>query len=1133
MKAPFLLIVVTLFFFTFYSSNAQEGKLVTGKVTDEYGIPIESASVIVQEKNKGVVTDLNGLYSISLSPNDLLQFSFIGYKTQSILVGLQSVINITLLEDLEVLDNVVVTGFQNIDRELFTGSSQRLKAADIKLDGVPDITQALEGRAPGVAVQNVTGSFGAAPRITIRGSSSILGDSKPLWIVDGAIQESIVDISFTDLVGGDINSLLSSALAGLNPDDIESFEVLKDASAGALYGARALNGVIVITTKSGKRNQTPTFTYASEYAIRAIPSYNDYDILDSQETLAIYRQMAATNTGFLTLPALIGARNSGVYGLLANALNTRDSEGNFLAENTPEGRATYLRQFELANTDWFKELFNSSPTQTHTVAFSSGSENSTSYASLGYYSDTGWTIADKVSRLTGNLRNTFYLGKEGNKDRLKLTTQLNGSIRNQRAPGSFERQTDQFFGGFNREFDINPFSYALNTSRAVRPRDNNGNLEFVRQNWTPFNILKETENNFVDLDVIDVKFQTKIDYEINENLDYAFLGSARYVSSSNNHSVTEFSNAAETYRSDDDSVRNLNTFLFTDPDDIVSFPRSVLPSGGILTERENSLTTYTFRNTLEYKKRFNELHGLTVYSGQEFRHIDRSNSFNTGYGYQFSRGGTVFTDPDILRKTIIEGNNYFGAAQTRNREVTFFTQLSYDYNRKYILNVSGNYEGSNRAGKSKGNRWLPTYSVAARWNIDRESFMEDSKVFNNLTLKLGYGLTGLIANNASNNEAIFRNRVTDRGRIEDRENYINIDDLENSELTWEKAIEYNVALEAGLYDNRIVLGIEAYYKDGIDLIDLVRSSGVGGETLKLGNNSDLVTKGLEFQISSNNIKNDNFSWNTGFNISFLDQEITRVEQAPNVFDFVAGQGFGNAVGFAPNSLFSYNFEGLTSLELDSSGRVVTPGGLPIFTSAADNPDGRINFQDTDNPLAYLKHEGSLLPNVTGGLSNNFSYKNFDLSFFISFSAGNKIRLDPYYSSVYNDTSIFPQEFVNRWLVPGDENRTSIPAIPSTQTIARIGANAIRQMYNAYNFSSERIADGDFIRMKNITLGYSFSQGFINNIGLSSLRMSLQSTNPFLIYSDKKLGGQDPEFVRSGGVAFPITTLYTFTLNIGF
>tara|TARA_B110000879_G_scaffold7459_1_gene9569 strand:+ start:3870 stop:7271 length:3402 start_codon:yes stop_codon:yes gene_type:complete len=1133
MKAPFLLILVSLFSFTFYSSNAQEGKLVTGKVIDEYGLPIESASVVVQEKNKGVVTDLNGLYSILLSPDDLLEFSFIGFKTQSIIVGVQSVINITLIEDIEILDGVVITGYQNIDREIFTGSSQTLKAADIKLDGVPDITQALEGRAPGVAVQNVTGSFGAAPRITIRGSSSILGDTKPLWIVDGAIQESIVDISFADLVAGDINSLLSSALAGLNPNDIESFEVLKDASAGALYGARALNGVVVITTKSGKRNQIPTFTYSSEYAIREIPSYNDYDVLNSQETVAVYQQLNGYNTGFLDFPSLVAARNSGVYGLLANALNTQDSNGDFLAENTQEGKAAYLRQFELANTDWFKELFNSSPTQTHTISFSSGSENSTSYASLGYYSDTGWTIADRVSRLTANVRNTFYLGKDGNEDRLKLTTQLNGSVRDQRAPGTFDREPDQFFGSFTREFDINPFSYALNTSRAVRPRDNNGNLEFIRQNWAPFNILQETENNFVDLNVIDVRFQTKIDYEINDNLDYTFLGTARYVSSLSNHSVTEFSNGAEAYRADNETVRDANTFLFTDPEDIVPLPRVVLPSGGILTENENTLTTYTFRNTLEYKKRFNELHGLTVYSGQEYRHTDRSDSFNTGYGYQFSRGGAIFTDPDILRKTILEGNDYFGATQTRSREVTFFTQLTYDYDKKYILNVSGNYEGSNRAGKTSTTRWLPTYNASARWNIHRESFMENSNVFNKLVLRLGYGLTALIANTASNNEAIFRNQVTDRGRIDDRENFIDIEDLENSELTWEKSVEYNVGLDVGLYDNRVVLGIDTYYRDGKDLIDFVTSTGIGGQSIKLGNNSNLVTKGLEFQISSSNIKNDNFSWNSGFNISFLDQEITSLKQEPNVFDLVSGQGFGNVVGFAPNSLFSYNFEGLTTLELDSSGIVVTPGGLPLFTSAADNHDGDIDFQDTDNPLAYLKHEGSLLPNVTGGLSNNFSYKNFDLSFFISFSAGNKIRLDSYYSSLYNDATVFPGEFVNRWIVPGDENSTSIPAVPSTRVLQDIGNTSALQRYNAYNFSSERIADGDFIRMKNITLGYSFSQDVITNLGLSRLRMSLQSTNPFLIYSDKKLGGQDPEFVRSGGVAFPITTLYTFTLNIGF
>ena len=233
-------------------SFAQE-KTVTGTIIDGNGVPLGGVTIVVEGTNKGVVSDFDGNYTIDVQAGQILKFSFIGMKTQSITVGDSNAINVTLNEDVESLDLVVVTGFQNVDRELFTGSSQTLQAADIKLDAVPDVTRALEGRAAGVAVQNVTGTFGAAPRITIRGSSSILGDTKPIWIVDGAIQEPIVDISFQDLVAGDLNSLLSSALAGVNASDIESFEVLRDASASAQYGARALNGVVVITTKSGKK----------------------------------------------------------------------------------------------------------------------------------------------------------------------------------------------------------------------------------------------------------------------------------------------------------------------------------------------------------------------------------------------------------------------------------------------------------------------------------------------------------------------------------------------------------------------------------------------------------------------------------------------------------------------------------------------------------------------------------------------------------------------------------------------------------------------------------------------------------------------------------------------------------------
>ncbi len=1107
-----MLVLFTVF--SIQMSNAQEGQ-VSGTIIDAEGIPLGGVTIVLDGTNKGVVSDFDGKYAISAKPGDVLKMSFIGMKTQKINVGTSPVINVTMAEDLESLDAVVVTGYQNVERELFTGASQTIVAADIKLDAVPDVTRSLEGRAAGVSVQNVTGTFGSAPRITIRGSSSILGDTKPIWVVDGAIQEEIVDISFQDLVAGDINSLLSSALAGLNANDIESFEILRDASASAQYGARALNGVIVITTKSGKRNQKPAFNYTAEYAVRSIPKYSQYNLLNSQETVSVYRQLASPQVGQITNTGVVNGRNGGIYNLLFNSLGP-DDQGVFSVNNLPETQARFLQQYELANTDWFKELFRSTPTQTYTLSFSGGGEKTTTYASLGYFTDAGWTIADRVRRLTGNIRNTFYLGEE---ERFKITTQLVASVRNQKAPGTLNRESDQFFGSFNREFDVNPFNYALNTSRAIRPRDNDGNLEFVRNNWAPFNILQETDNNSIELDVTDVRFQAQLDYKINDNLEYSFLGTARYANSISNHSSTEFSNAAAAYRADDNTIiRDSNTFLFQDPELPNSSPRVVLPSGGILRNSRNSITTYTFRNSIEYKKRYNDdLHGLTIYGGQEYRHTDRSNQFNTGYGYQFSRGGTIFTDPDILRKVILEGDDYFGFQETRNREMTFFANATYDYDKKYVLNLSGNYEGSNRAGKSKGTRWLPTYTASGRWNIHKESFINNAGVLNNLVLRGSYGLSALIANTASNNEAIFRNQVTDRGLISDRENAIDIVDLQNTELTWEKQTEYNLGLDIGLYGNRIAMNLDAYYRDGKDLIDFISTSGIGGESVKLGNFSSLITKGIEFQLNTVNISKDNFKWSSGFNISLLNQEITDLQQEPNVFDLITGGQFGNVVGFAPNSLYSFNFEGLDNR------------GVPTFTL----PEGGIDFQSTDDPLSYLKHEGPTLPTITGGFANNFKYKNFDLSFFISFSAGNKIRLDPAYTSDYSDLSVFPTEFRNRWLTPGDENITNIPVIPSTALIQRIGATDSRRIFNAYNFSSERIADGGFIRMKNITLGYSLDKDIVKKLGMSRFRMSLQSTNPFLIYSDKKLAGQDPEFIRSGGVSFPITTLYTFTLNVGF
>ncbi|MCV6630010.1 MAG: SusC/RagA family TonB-linked outer membrane protein [Flavobacteriaceae bacterium] len=1090
--------------------------LIQGTVSDEEGVPLLGVNVSVKGSTKGTTTDFDGKYQIKAASGDVLVFSYIGMETQEIAVGTSTSIDVQMVSSVESLEEVVITGYQNIEKVFFTGASQSIKKEEIKLDGVADVSRMLEGRAAGISVQNVTGTFGATPRITIRGSSSILGNNKPIWVIDGAIQEEIVNLSLNDLVSGDTNTLLSSAVAGLNAADVESVEILKDASATALYGARALNGVVVITTKSGKRNQKLQVNYSSEFAIRPVPNYGQYDLLNSQETVSVYRELE--NKGYLRIGESLQGRFGGIYNIMYRQINTYDpSTGSFLLANTPEAKAKFLQQYELANTNWFKTLFRPTPTQTHSLSFSGGGENNTQYASIGYYADGGWTIADRVRRVTANIRNTYYLGNKA-----KATIHLQGSMRDQSAPGAFARQNDLVNGAANRNFDINPFSYSLNMSRALRPRNKDGELEYFRYNWAPFNILKEIANNRTELQVLDLKFQGEFEYKLGKNLNYNFLGTARYANSTNEHKVTENSNVAAAYRANETSlVAQQNIFLFRDPNNPNALPKVVLPEGGIYTNTGNKIVTYTFRNTLDFKKTFGQNHDIRLYLGQEFRSTDRERSFSRGFGYQFSKGGVPFIDPDIIKKQVLDGANYFGLEQTRERGATFFATATYGYKKKYILNVTGNYEGSNRAGISGSNRWLPTYNVGAKWNIDQESIIDDTTWVSSLAIRPSYGLIALLADNASNNLPIFRNAITDRWDPNNRENYINIDDLQNKDLSWEKTHEFNIGLDLGLFKDRILLYTDFYNRKGSDLIDVVRTSGIGGQVLKLANNANMDTKGFEVQLTTKNILRENFQWNTTSNISYFDQEITALQQQPNVFELVSNTG-GNAIGYPRGSLFSFQMKKLNK------------DGIPTFYFH-DNRDPIIgvDFQEIEDIQKYLKYEGPTEANFTGGMSNDFRYKNWDFSFFITFAAGNKIRQHPAYSNQYSDLSVFPSEFTDRWLVPGDENKTNIPVIPSQRINNTYGNNVLARAYNAYNFSDQRVVDGSFVRMKNISLGYAFPKDLVEKWQLSSLRFGVQTTNPFLIYADRRLNGQDPEFFRSGGVAYPITRQYTFSMNLSF
>ncbi|HEX8460503.1 MAG TPA: carboxypeptidase-like regulatory domain-containing protein, partial [Segetibacter sp.] len=339
-------------FFLLLGLAAQAQTSVSGKVTDSLGSPISGVSVTVKGSKSGTSTSASGEFSLSgVAERATLQFSFIGLASQEVrLAAGQRIVELVMLEDRTALSNVVVTGFQRIDKNKFTGAAVTLKAEDVRTEGVIDVSRMLEGRAAGVAVQNVSGTFGTAPKIRIRGATSITGDNKPLWVIDGVALEDIVNISNDQLSSGDPNTLLGSAVAGLNANDIESFDILKDASATALYGARAMNGVIVITTKRGKSG-VPQVAYTGNFGVQLKPSYNNYDIMNSADQMSVYAELE--RKGYLDFSSIANRPNAGVYGKMADLIKTVNPDGTFALANTPEARSAFLNRYVTTNTDWF------------------------------------------------------------------------------------------------------------------------------------------------------------------------------------------------------------------------------------------------------------------------------------------------------------------------------------------------------------------------------------------------------------------------------------------------------------------------------------------------------------------------------------------------------------------------------------------------------------------------------------------------------------------------------------------------------------------------------------------------------------------------------------------------------------
>ena len=512
-----------------------------------------------------------------------------------------------------------------------------------------------------------------------RGQTSINQEVKPLWVLNGVILQDEIDLKPEDLVSEDAKLLIASAIPGLTAESIESFRVLKDASATAVYGPRAIAGVVEVVTKKGAAG-TSSFTYTNESTFRLIPTYDQYNIMNSQEQMSVIQELM--QGGHYEFQNVVTQKNKGIVGRMYELFYELDRQGNSRVLNTEAGRRAYLQEAERRNTNWFKQLFQTSVMQNHTLSFSSGNEKSTYYASLSLLSDPGWQKGNKLTQYATNLNANYNLSS---KVRLGLITDL-----------SYRDQTTPIQDGYN---------YALNHSRTLNAKD------YYTTNYAPYNIFNEMDNAYIDTDIATLRIQGQLSWKITPKIEAILMGAIRYQNNTQKTEYKENSNWVLSYRAmPNTTVRDNNTNLYKDPNDPFALPVVVLPKGGIREKIDKTSLANNLRATLSYKDTFAEgLHSIALFGGFEMDNAKNTNDLNRNYGLLYNAGNYASFSYLMFKKLQEEFRNYYTVADTENNNQAFFANASYTLKGRYTANGTLRYDASNAFGPSRYLRWMPTW----------------------------------------------------------------------------------------------------------------------------------------------------------------------------------------------------------------------------------------------------------------------------------------------------------------------------------------------------------------------------------------------------------------------------------------
>ena len=848
---------------------------VTGKVVDEKNMALPGVTVMVKDLKLGTTTGPDGRYVLTIPKVDniLLVFSFVGMHTQEVKYTGQDSVNVVMKDDIEVLEDVVVTGYGNMSKGNYTGAATTMKAEDIMMAGVSSIDQMLQGVVPGMLVQQGTGMVGASPKIRVRGVSSLLGSQEPVWVVDGVIQRDPQPFNSEDntkfsVDADDISQLAGNAISWLNPNDIESITVLKDASATAIYGSEAANGVIVITTKKANVGKV-SVAYSGDFSIGQRPRYGLYNQMNSQEMMEFSQEMYEDRVSYPSKVLSIG-----FAGLLQSYLNKEISKKEF--DQQYEKMAT-------TNTDWFDLLFQNSFSHKHSLSLAGGSEKIQNRTSLGYTDETGEATGNKVTLLTATSNTTVNLMN----NKLIVNLLLKGTWRKVK--------------GF--AYDVDPFSYAYNTSRVIPMYSEDGSL-YYHEKWANesstvinnktsylYNIQNELDNTGSENNTKTWGTTLDVKWNILPGLDYQGLVS--YSSSSAD--VKKYATERSFYVA---SLRGYDYGVYESSAPEFAYTR--LPFGGLLETGLTDVSTVTVRNALVYDHMFEDIHRLTLQLGVETNSSKTRGTTSKRYGYLKDRGETFIKLPltysdlawegDLLDNDLAQGE-----AMVLNKidnKLSEYISAVYTYDGRYVLNASARLDASNRFGQDKNKRFAPTWSVGVKWRVAAERFAKNLWWLNNLDLIASYGFQG----NAV--ESVSPYLIAKDGGVNEYYNayLLNISSLPYPDLGWEKTKTYNFGVDAALLDGRLNFTVN-YFKKISDVLssrNIPRENGMKNAVVDGG---EMTNTGYDFVINVIPVRTKDFTWQLSLNTSETKNKVNKNQRINTLNDYLEGSAVVDGEAF--------------------------------------------------------------------------------------------------------------------------------------------------------------------------------------------------------------------------------------------